>query len=125
MTICVHRLEYHRLSQPWIGCDHLFDAEDLHLPRMAAIGHNRVLVARLIQKNGFGRLRKQVNCRSASKTKCPLIDAQFKHLLPLWTLEARKQKHDLSFLAESGMRQRFEPIEIKEKILFRQCEIFL
>ena len=87
-AVGVHGLEHHRLAQPGIGGDDLFDAEDFHHGGVPAIGDDGVIVACLAQQDGLARLREEIDGRGASEAKGALVDAQFQHLLAFGALEA-------------------------------------
>src|ERR1039458_6049453 len=92
---------------------------------MAVIRHDSVIVPRLAQKDRLRLLRKEIDGRSATEAKGPLVDAQFQNLLPLGALEAGKQEDDLGLFAKAGLRQWLQSLKVEKQKLFRERKVLL
>ena len=70
-----------------VGADHLVDGVDLHGLPAARVGDDWVLISRLIDQDGFGSLRKQIDNGGTSQAQCLFVHRHFQALVAAILLE--------------------------------------
>ena len=126
VAIGIERLETDHFLGLRIGADHFVDLEDLHGAAPAHVRHHRVFVARVIQQDGLGGLRKQVHDGRAvpggtswRKRPAPASAAG------RCARTARSARSPRRAVRRSRCADPFEPGEIEEEEFLREAEIFL
>src|SRR3954463_4144291 len=94
-----------------IGADDFIDGIDLHRLTAPSVGHNRVLVASLIDQYGLGDLRKKIDDRSATEPQSLFVDGHFQSLMTAVLLEWRDHEQQFGLRSESCSLQFREPFE--------------
>src|SRR5258706_6562557 len=116
----VEGLERDDLARIRVDGVHRVDGEDLRTAQPARIRRDRVFVLGLIEQNGFGGLRKQVDYRRAPEPERLRGDADLEPFPAVSVLRLRDQKHQFGAILESRRPDLLEAGNIEEEQLLRE-----
>src|SRR5579864_5645595 len=115
----------HRLVGFGVGADYFIDRINLHRLTTSRVRHNWILEARLIDQDGLGNLREQIDDGCASQTEGPFVHSDFEALMTSVLLEGRNHEQKLGLRGEPSLLQLREPLEAHEEEFLRECKVLL